>query len=195
MKLFHLGIAALGLTGLCTSNAVADDWLMFRKDAGRTASSTDTIELPMRQAWSFSSLRVAGRSPLSSAAVRGDMIYFIAGSTAASVNGTASRTLIAADLKTGEVRWSRALNASRMHAFLPEDIGPALTEGGTVYVLDTGLVDCAEGGYVLKAFSAGKGNLLGERGVSVRNSLDRFFLRHEHGEQDFLLKSFQKPDC
>lgn len=196
------GLLSIGFGACLVSGAFADDWLMFRKDSGRVAASSDKVGLPLKTLWNWKSKRVNGQSVVSTSVVRRGDIFFIAGpKTPADEpnpkdDPSAQRFLFCMDVQTGQVKWQRPLASSRLHPYLSEDIGPAVTQGGIVYVLDMGTDkdECLDG-YLLKAFSADKGKLMGSVGVPIRETLSRFFLRDGHGESNFLLTSKQKPDC
>src|SRR5689334_22692961 len=127
MRLLNLGMGILALWAVGAASARADDWLMFRKDSARTAASGDKLALPLHRAWSWKSIKVGGFAPLSTAVVRGDTIFFTAGPNDVSSKAYLGRLLIAADIRTGILKWSQQLYAPRMQQYLPEDIGPAVT--------------------------------------------------------------------
>jgi hypothetical protein len=183
------------------SFAAADDWMMFRKDSARAATSTDSVKLPLKTLWEWKAQAVKGETVLSTAAIRKGQAFFIAGpktipDSPKKDEKALQRILFCVDLKSGDVKWQRPLVASRMHPYLAEDIGPVVTASGTVYVLDRadGKADCAQA-YSVSAFSADKGKPLGIVSAPIRESLSRFFIRDGHGEANFLLTSKMKPDC
>ena len=169
---------------------------MFRKDAGRTAASSEDLRLPLKQEWDWQSTPVVGMSDVSTAVVKGDNIYFTAGPPAASVTGktSATRVLVCAEAKTGRTKWVRQLTGPRIQPYLAEDVGPAVTESGIIYVIDVAIVKrpCPQPTFVVKAFSE-KGELIDFRPLPVKNELDRFFLRDGHGQPNFMLTQNTKP--
>ena len=178
--------------------ANADDWLMFRRDSGRTAASEESIALPLKEYWSWQSQRVRGYSSLSTIAIRDGKAYFIAGQELNepqnSLTGK-SRELICADAKTGAVQWRKALQLSRAHPLLPEDIGPALTKEGTIFIFDKGTpCKTCETGFTIVALNE-KGETLDSTQLPNKMNLARFFLRSGHGnETDYVLMPETKPD-
>ena len=189
-----VAFAALGIACL----ASADDWRMFRRDTGRTAASEESIALPLKEYWSWQGLRVKNASALSTVAIRDGRAYFAAGGEQSTSPGGAKRTyreLICADAKTGDVHWRKRLELSRAHSWLPEDIGPALTKDGTIFVFDKG-VPCktCETGFTIEALDQ-SGKVLDSAQVPNKETLARFFLRSGHGnETDYLLFPGLKPD-
>jgi hypothetical protein len=199
-RLWFICISCSAIACGFASIASADDWLMFRKDSARAAASTDKVTLPLKPLWSWKGQRVGGFPVVSTVAIRDGSIFFFAGPQPDAKKDPkaelkAQRLLVCADAKTGTVRWTQAMSSGRMHPYISEDIGPAVSASGIVYALDTGTLSCPEGGYTLRAFSAAKGKELGQVGVPIRNGLSRFFLRDGHGEENFLLHSTEKPDC
>jgi hypothetical protein len=197
-RLNKVRFSCLALACVLVSGACADDWLMFRKDGSRSASSSDKVTLPMKPIWSSKGQRVNGVSVVSTVTVRDGMLYYFTGSPMKSKNpktqDVSQRTLVCADAKTGVVRWSQPMVFGRMQPYLSEDIGPAVSASGIVYALDFVPINTCPGhAYGLKAFSADKGKLLGQQEVSLRDPLSRFFLREGHDEPNFLLQGTQKP--
>jgi hypothetical protein len=168
---------------------------MYRKDAGRTAASADTIKLPLNQAWSWTSQRVQGFAPLSTSVVRGEHIYFTSGPRVGEKSQIQNRNLVCVDAETGKQVWARLLDAPRLSGWAPEDIGPAISESGIVFVTDPTVVmsPCPRRSYLLKAFSA-SGDLIDTCKVPTKNELDRFFIRKGDGPDDYLLAAHSKPD-
>jgi outer membrane protein assembly factor BamB len=110
-------------------NARGDDWPQFRRDANRSAASTDELKFPLQERWSWTTHERNGRTPLYHATIRQGKVYFTA-----SEKGV--RSLICADAKTGKVQWKRALEAQKLDFVLSDIAGPSVTESGLVYAYD-----------------------------------------------------------
>jgi hypothetical protein len=186
-------LGALAILAVIASTATADDWLMFRKNTARTAASTDVIGLPLKPLWDWKSKRVLDCSVISTVVVRGDAVYFISGPPSASSSKTMTRFLVCADAKTGKPRWSRELDNRRPNPDVPEDIGPAISQGGTIFVVDPWAImnPCPKPTYIIKAFSP-KGELIATRVIPLKQDLSRYFMR-SGVERDFLLTPTSKP--
>jgi hypothetical protein len=205
LKLCFAGLVAVLCLSIASS-ALADDWLMFRKDAGRAATSSDKVELPLKLAWNWKGEALGGASSMSTCVVRRGNVFFVAvrkpDKPLAKGAPSTQRTLICAEAESGKIVWTRELHGVRMNEHLPEDIGPAVTASGIVYVLDDQTVGECSDAYVIKAFTAEKGKLIGTIAVPIRELLTRYFLREDHQdekkhrtESDFALTPTQKPDC
>ncbi len=192
------GIVALALMVVCSTGAVADDWLMYRKDAGRTAASNEKINLPLKKRWSWTSLRVGGFSILSTAVLQGESLFFVSGPRKGGARNSKlpeNRMLVRADAKTGDARWMRPLAANRLNPYIAEDIGPAISTNGTVFVVDqvTVMRPCPQRDSAVRAYSS-KGDFLGAVSVPSKNDLARFFVREGHADEtNFLLPPAGKP--
>ena len=193
-RIVAVAFAAIG--SACLANA--DDWRMFRRDSGRTAASEESIALPLKEFWSWQGVRVNKGSALSTVAIRDGRAYFIAGgehSTSPVGAKRIYRELICAEAKTGDVLWRKRLELSRAHSWLPEDIGPAVTQDGTIFVFDKGEpCKTCETGFSIEALDQ-NGKFLDSAQVPNKETLARFFLRSGHGnETDYLLFPGLKPD-
>lgn len=189
----RLGILALVAIGPTLS--LADDWPMFRKDAGRTAASTDTIKLPLKQTWTYTSKRIEGCAPLSTAVVRGKFIYFTSAPPEGEKVEEKTRSLICVDTTTGKVVWKKPLSSVRASNWSPEDVGPAISESGIIFVTDptTVYTPCPRPSYKLRAFST-SGTLVDEYNVPIKNLMARLFVRDGDGQHNHLLEPNMKPD-
>jgi hypothetical protein len=186
-------LAMLALVAVCAAHA--DDWRMFRKDAARTAASTDKIGLPLKQVWSWKSQRLRGVAALSTAVTQGKYIYFTSGpQIGADTKNILNRLLVCAVAETGQPVWQRQLGSPRLSNYSPEDIGPAVTEQGIVYVTDAVSIlnPCPMPTYAISAFSA-KGDLIDKIVIPLKNNLSRFFLRDGDGKPNYLLTPDGKP--
>jgi len=129
-------VAAFLALGAATGAARSDDWRQYRRDANRSAVSSDRLEFPLTEVWTFGSEGSGldgeakpGESPLYHAVVAGGKVYFTA------LKGN-RRHLICADAKTGSVAWSQPLETSRLKFPISHIAGPAVSEGGRVFVYD-----------------------------------------------------------
>jgi len=187
------------VAGLLGSQAMADDWRMFRKDSGRTAASSESFAFPLKPMWEYKSVRLEPMGAVSTVSTFGPNAYFLAGpAVGASGDSKANpkRSLICADIATGQIKWSQPVTAARLHAFLPEDIGPAVTDSGRVIVADSNIVmrPCPTTMHWFRAYNGESGAPVAEAVIPIKNLLARFFLRQGHGEENFLLESRAKPD-
>jgi hypothetical protein len=132
--------------------------------------------------------------------VRGGLMYFTAGLPAQQgkdAKASEKRVLVCADVATGSIKWTKELQSSRLHPYLPEDVGPAISAEGNVFVVDlvTRYMPCPTSSFVVQAYSASSGELIDQTVVPLKNSLGRFFLRDEHGEPNVYLPPNGKPDA
>ncbi|HWA82239.1 MAG TPA: hypothetical protein VG820_02310 [Fimbriimonadaceae bacterium] len=167
---------------------------MFRKDPGRSGASTDRITLPATKVWSWKSQRIAGYAVLSTVVVRGDYAYFTSGPRVGVPNKSKGRLLVCVDARTGKLQWARQLDTARLHAVLPEDIGPAVSEQGTIFAIDLTMINrpCPQPTFMVKAFGV-DGTLLDARVIPVRNEMSRMFLREGVGLANYVLTPKTKP--
>lgn len=119
-------VAALFLT---TTAARGDDWPQFRRDANRTAASSDPVKLPLTEAWTWSTRGQDGHTPLYHTAIAKGHAYFVA-------REGKIRSLVCADAKTGAVRWRRPLTSNRISHPLTDIVGPSVSDHGLVFVYD-----------------------------------------------------------
>jgi outer membrane protein assembly factor BamB len=176
------------------ASASADDWMMYRKDAGRLSASADTIKLPLTEAWTRSSSLVLAKPVLSGAVIRANTVYYIAGFPAVGKK-PAYRALVAADAKTGQEKWQQPLKGTRAHPYALEDYGPAVTPQGVVYVgnMATVMTPCPRELAAVQAFRSDTGAPIDRAIVPIKDLLSRFFIRDGHGELDHLLVPGAKP--
>lgn len=122
--------SALFLLGLfAAAPARGDDWPQFRHDAGRSATSSDRVKLPLTEVWTWSTRLNNGHSPLFNSVVWKGRVFFTA------CEGQ-KRYLICADAKKGSVKWRQPLEAAQLKFALSDTVGPAVSESGIVYVYD-----------------------------------------------------------
>jgi hypothetical protein len=190
----RIGMAALSVVVASQSFSLADDWRIFRKDAERSAASTDKIALPITPLWTWQSQRVQGIPALSTVVVRGDYAYFTSGPRAGSKEKPTGRLLVCVDVKTGAVAWTQKLDTARLHGVLPEDIGPSVSDQGIVFAVDLTTIyrPCPSPTFIVKAF-APDGTLFDSETVPVKNEMSRTFLRSGDGEVDYTLTATTKP--
>jgi hypothetical protein len=174
----------------------AEDWLMFRKDAGRTAASSDELKLPLVEAWTHNGELVSGRSALSTAVVKGKRLFFVTGVKSESKTGPKTlRELQAVETKTGKILWRKQLSGNRLHPYMSEDVGPVVSEDGAVYMVElTKDRMCPSGAWSVMALKADDGTLVDKSMMPMKQLMARFFVRKGHGEDDYLLQSERKPD-
>src|SRR5205085_168042 len=112
-----LAAGALALA-LAAGAARGDDWPQFRRDAGRTAASSDPLKLPFTEVWTWTTFHRDGHSPLFNVAVWHNRVFFTAceGDT---------RFLVCADAKRGSVFWKQPLVAARLRWAPSDAVGPA----------------------------------------------------------------------
>ena len=191
----YSGLGRFPLLGLFVALGTighADDWRMYRKDAQHTAASSDKIKLPLKKAWVWSSARLGGVAPLSTAVVAGNRVYFCGGQTE---SGMARRQLLAVDTATGKVVWKRDLLGPRVHRFLNEDVGPSVSSTGNVFVFELTPVSCPSINPVMVSAFDESGKLIDQRRMPNRDRLSRLFLRSGHeDDDDFVLPGNSKPD-
>lgn len=119
-------VAVLFLSAMA---ARGDDWPQYRKDAGRSAASTDPVKFPLTDVWSWSTRGNDGHTPLYHVAVSRGRTYFVA-------REDRVRFLVCADAKTGTVIWKRPLTARQLSNGLSDIVGPAVSPSGLVFVYD-----------------------------------------------------------
>jgi outer membrane protein assembly factor BamB len=117
------------LVGAGAARLAADDWPQFRKDAGRSAASSDRVRFPMTEIWSWTTTHTLGHSPLYNSVVWQGRVLFTA------CEG-ANRFLICSEARTGSVLWRQPLAAARLTSPLSDSVGPSVTRGGVVFAYD-----------------------------------------------------------
>lgn len=122
-------LLAVTAVGGAVGAARADDWPQFRRDPGRTAVSKDSLRLPLKELWTWSSRGQDGHTPLYHSVTYRGRVFFIA-------RDGAKRSLIAADTRTGAVRWRQPLITPRLRFAVSDAVGPAVTDSGMVYAYD-----------------------------------------------------------
>src|SRR5688572_21348422 len=121
----------LALSALLATVASAADWRQFRHDGYRTGRSEDKVPGPLTDIWTWeaSGLYESSR-PFGTVAVWKDRLFTFS-------NENSAPHLVCVDARTGNRRWTRALNLGRGAAVARQDAGPAVTPEGAVYAYGT----------------------------------------------------------
>src|SRR5262245_29136851 len=93
-------LAFLSLLSALAAPVRGDDWLQFRHDATRSATSKDSLQFPLKELWTWKTVGNHEHRPLYHAVIRKGLVYF----TASDQRG---RYLICADATTGAVKWRK----------------------------------------------------------------------------------------
>lgn len=120
------------LFGLMLCSAVCaqgDDWPQFRHDANRSAASADELRFPLKERWSWKTRSRNGHTPLYHAAIWHGKAFF-------TMTDKGQRFLVCTEAETGKVLWYQALEAEQLNFKLSDITGPAVSDGGLVYVYD-----------------------------------------------------------
>jgi hypothetical protein len=195
-------VAVLFLSAMA---ARGDDWPQYRKDAGRSAASTDPVKFPLTDVWSWTTRGNDGHTPLYHVSVAKGRAYFIA-------RDGAVRFLVCTNAKSGTVIWKRPLTARQLSNGLSDIVAPAVSSSGLVFAYDfqagkkaptpialqsagrdpralAGIArDVTEvEGFVIRAFDAGSGqplDMLPIGMMGVNGVLPRLALMHTGGGEN-----------
>lgn len=140
---------------VCANQISADDWPAFRRDAARTATSSETLAFPLERAWTHQSAQPpapAWPPPHFILLNRLDFDYApqpVAAEGIVCFGSSSDDTVRALDLATGKLRW-------RFTTGGPVRVAPQIAEGRVFFASDDGWAYCvdAKSGELVWSFNA-----------------------------------------
>ncbi len=140
MNFLKMGIVCILLSCCFLTSVSADDWPMWRYDAGRTAASPQSLPEELFVQWvrDYPALVPTWDDPLNRDLMQFDRVYepIVVGKTMLAGSNAYDR-LVALDTETGEEKWA-------FYAEGPVRLPPVADQGNVYFVSDDGYLYCVD---------------------------------------------------